>query len=323
MGLEIIIEELRAGLTGNVVEDMAYLRKKNMEYCKHQYAKEIGNIIGQMTLEVLSNKDKLPDDEMKQLVIKINGIYEDGIRLVNDGKIVEAREVLKEAIKLIPDKDKAGTTHFSFASALELWMYMMVFNVQIQINQTETDNSSIYKLYGYTEAQCNNVLKAKEALAESLKWNPVNVGSLLELAEIHRIEWKYQEFVNIIKNSLMLSLNSSDISRCYYSLAKYYSDIKDFKTSVCLYYVSYSFNENQIILDELRNLKENEGIDIEPPSLEDTQIIISNKGIQLGASEYAVNSTELLAAEAKKNNELAIYKYCKDVFKDLTGNELK
>lgn len=323
MIVEEIIQEITLGLTGNTIEDMVYLRDKSVEYSEHELANEINNKIGELTLQVLNNKEKeFNEEEMVKKNETINNLYEKAQELAKGKKFIEAKEVVESIIEMLPFKSEGGNTYFSFGSALELFLFTLVFQPDRPVNQVKTDNSSIYSLYGYIQAQLYKIPDAIQALEDSLKWDPVNVSSLLELAEISRRQGEYDKFFNVIRNALALSLSSYQLASCYIKLAEYYMDKEEYETAVCLYYVSYSFIKNPSVISELSRINLELDIETTPPSIEKTKEILEEKQIQLGASEYALNATKTLAKEAKKNNAFEIYKYCKDVFKDLTGTEI-
>lgn len=323
MRVEEIIEEITLGLTGDTIVDMVYLREKSVEYSEHEFANEINNKIGEVTLEVLRNKEKqLNEEDIVEKIETINKLYEEAQKLSENKKFIEAKKITESIFEILPFKNEGGNLYFSFGSALELFLFTLVFQPDRPINQVKTDNSSIYKLYGYIQAQLYKIPEAIQALEDSLKWDPVNVGSLLELAEISKRQGEYDKFLNVIKNALALSLNSYELASCYIKLAEYYKDQEEYDTAICLYYVSYSFRENPSIMSELTRMNFDLNIETTPPSLEKTKEILEEKGIQLGASEYAINATRALAKESKNNNAFEIYKYCTDVYKDLTGKEL-
>lgn len=323
MSFEEVMKEIKSGLSGNIAVDMKYLREQGIKYSTHKDAKKIADAIGELTLELVSNKDNLGEDEIKRINAIINNKYEEASKLVNEENFKEAKKLLEEAIELIPNNEQGGMTHFSFASALELWLFVMMFNPQVKIVQTETDNSSIYNLYGFIQVHSLEIDNAISALESSLKWNPVNVGSLFELAEINRLRGKDDVYFNVIRNALRVSLSRLDLARCYYSLAHYFSDKQDYDTALCLYFVSNAYKESNDVIREIAKLHVDKGTKLEPPTVEETKEVFKEKNIQLGASEYAINATILLAKEAKKNNTLQIFKFCREVYKDLTDKELE
>ena len=249
-------------------------------------------------------------------------MYEEAQKLVVDKKFIEAKEKVELIIEILPFKNEAGNTYFSFGSALELFLYTLVFQPQGIVNQTKTDNSAIYHLYGYIQAQLYRIPEAILALENSMKWDPVNVSSLLELAEISRLQGEYDKFLGIIKNALALSFSRSELSSCYTKLAQYYKEKEEYETAVCLYYVSQSFTNKQFNMSELARLKIDLNVDTNPPRFERIKEVLEQNSIQLGVSDYVINATTALAKQAKSNNAFEIYKYCKDVYKELTNNEL-
>ena len=51
------------------------------------------------------------------------------------------------------------------------------------------------------QARSLQIDNAITALENSLKWNPVNVGSLFEIAEINRLRGKDDVYYNVIRNT--------------------------------------------------------------------------------------------------------------------------
>jgi tetratricopeptide (TPR) repeat protein len=322
MRVEEIVETIRLGLSGNHMMDMIYLKEKSKEYANHEFYYEISKEIGQLTLQVLNNKEDRTEGELEEINNTINSLYEEAQKLVVDKKLIEAKAKIEKIIDILPFKSEGGNTYFSFGSALEVFLFTLVFQPNGPIKQTKTDNSAIYHLYGYINAQLYRIPEAIKALEDSMRWDPVNVNSLIELAEISRLQSENEKFLNAIKNALALALSSSEIANCYYKLALYYKGLADYQTAICLYYVSNSFHESEVVISELTRMKFELNVDTNPPSLDRTKQIFEENQIQMGASEYAINSTIALADEAKKNNSFEIYKFCKNVYKDLTGNEL-
>ncbi|MBU5486644.1 hypothetical protein KQI77_00455 [Clostridium sp. MSJ-8] len=322
MVVEEIIEEIRSGLKGDIKEDMIYLRNQGDKYSSHESSREILNAIGQMSLEVVASKG-MPEEQEEQLNIKINMLYDKALGEVKEGKVKQANATLKAVIDMLPNKELGGTINFSFANVLELWLYVAIFDPKIKINQIKTDNSSIYNLYGFTEAQSLNVAEAIKALEESIRWNPVNVSSMLELAEINRRQGNDEKFVNIMRNCLNMSLSSENLARCYYEIGVYYIEKEQYDIGICLLHLSNSYCYKEFIVKELEELKESKEIDIDAPSEGEIKDMLNKYQMPLGPSAIVVGVIKALAENAKQNNATAIYDFCKDVFKDLTRKELE
>lgn len=320
--VEEIIEEIRSGLKGDIKEDMVYLRTQGDKYSSHESAKEILDAIGQMSLEVVASK-RMPEEEEKQLNIKINMLYDKALGEIKEGKVKQANATLREVIDMLPNKELGGIINFSFANVLELWLYVAIFDPKIKVNQIKTDNSSIYNLYGFTEAQSLNVAEAIRALEESIRWNPVNVSSMLELAEINRRQGNEERFVNIMRNCLNMALSSENLARCYYEIGIYYIEREQYDIGVCLLHLSNDYCHKEFILKELDELKESKGVNIDAPSDEETKKMLEKYQMPLGPSLIVVEVIKTLAQNAKQNNVTNIYEYCRDVFKELTRKELE
>ena len=322
MNIEEIFESIVNGLTNNASEDLKYLKEKNIEYLNHENSVEISKFIGRLTLDIVSSKDNIAGDELKERCEKINNLFEQAKNLVNENKLPEAKKIMDEVVSIIPNKVNGGKVDFSFASAVELSLFVHTFNPKGKINHTMTDNSSIYMLYGYLLAQSKDIEGAINSLEEALKWNPVNVQALLELAEINRLRSNEEVFKNLISNALKLSLYSDEIARCYYMLGLFYKDKKDYEASRAFLLMSNSYCENVIVMNELNELNNKFGINIVDVDSLSIKKEFEKKNIQYGPSENAIKSIEVAAKEAKNGNLETLYKYCEKLYFDLTSEEL-
>lgn len=323
MILSEIYNNILNGLSNNIEEDIIYLKEKSIEYLEHEDSVEISKFIGKLVLDILSRKNEMTEEEAKERAEEINKLFNEAKNLVNEKKLLSAKPIIEQAIQLIPNKSKGGIIEFSFASPVELSLFVHTFKPQGDIHHSLTDNSSIYMLYGFILAQSMNVPAAITALEEALKWNPVNVNALMELAEINRLKWNDNKFLNLIRNALNLALNCSEISRCYYMLGDYYRDKKDYEACKAFYLMSKSYCETTAVLNELNKLYINYGMNVTEPSLIEIKKVFKEKNIQYGASNNVINSIEAVAKEAKNNDSLMLYKYCKEIYFNLTSRELK
>ena len=323
MSLEEIIEDIKRGLKGNPIEDMSYLKEQTLKYNGHEYQNEIDMAIGKLSLEAVTNKDNnISKEKLEEEAEEIKKSYEKAVRLCNDKRFKDAGNILEEIIDKIRNKSEAGNTYFSFGSALNLWLYTLVFDPKQMINQSLTDNSSIYKLYAYTLAQTYKIDEAIASLEEGLKWEPVNVSILLELGEISRLRGEYEKFLGATKNAIIFSLSSHELSICYCRLAIYFEEIKDYRTAICLYHLSNSFERNIYSARRLDKMRMELGLKVEVPSNEKMNRVLKEKDIPLGPSEYVISAITSLAKNSKENGSIEIYRFCKDTYKDLTGEDL-
>lgn len=322
MGIDKILSELEEGLTGNIQNDMNFLREQGVKYRDHEASKEINMAIGELSLRVLSNKKKISKAELEKRKNIINTNYYKAEQFAKVGMYKESKRLLEEAIRYIPYKENAGKYIFSFASAVEIWIYSMYFKPNFEITQSDSDNSSIYRLLGYVNIRLNNYNEALKALQSSLIWNPVSIYTIVEIAEINRRNWRYEDCYNLLVNALNFAKTNQELAVCYFNLAHYYSDIKDYETSVILYQVSDSLCKNKQIDNELSNLKVKFGVNIEKRSNGEIIEYLKMKKIQLGASDLVIEALRSLGGQAKKNNSLTVYKYCKELYAELTGKEL-
>lgn len=318
-----IIEEIKSGLKGDTLLDMSYLREQSIKYSGHECEKEILMEIGKLSFEAITNKDKdITKEDLDKEGEEIKKQYNQAVRLTEDKRFLDASKILETVIEKIRNKTEAGNTTFSFGTSLKLWLYVSVFKPEQMINQSVTDNSSIYKLYGYNLAQLFKIDEAIKALEEGLKWEPVNVSILIELGEISRLRGEYDKFLGVTRNALLFATSRFEISKCYYRLAVYYDEIKDYKTAITLYHLSNSFERNTPSEKRLLNMKVDLGLKVELPNPEKVNKLLKEKEIPLCPSEYVINAVLTLAKESKENGNIEIYKYCKDVYKDLTEEEI-
>jgi len=126
---------------------------------------------------------------------EFNNKIKEAQNLMNNREFTKAKEIANQAIEnLILENSKEGEHTYYFANAIEFLVYINL-NRDINIKWSNLLLNLAYNILGFVGVEENKYNDAIEYLNKAIEANPMNVSSILELAECYRALNRNEEFL--------------------------------------------------------------------------------------------------------------------------------
>ncbi|MDR1978831.1 MAG: tetratricopeptide repeat protein, partial [Synergistaceae bacterium] len=200
--------------------------------------------------------------------------------------------------------DDSINEYHHFDNPLEVFLYLRLCQPAKQIKQIPENYARLYMRYGCVCMELKRYGEARTALQKALRWNPIKVSILFELAETYKIEKKLDKFREITVKCFHYAYTSQDLARCYRNLGYYYIERQDYDLAVALFNYSLFWAESPMGRNELVYIAQMTGKAIVAPSAKESQRLFETHKIPLRPDLTILNIVTGLAAGAKKEHEI-------------------
>lgn len=302
---EKIISEIKSNLGENPELNKKYLSSQIEKYVDHPYNKEIIKEISRMMWDCLSEDEKNEYMEISENENPIMDILNEISYDIESGKYDTALEKLESFMETFTpmfEDDKVSEYHF-FTNPLEEELFNEYVGAEkviryIPDNQPLLD---LYYIYGFLLLEDKQLEKAEKYLKKAIRINPVSSRIILELCEIYKVHtYTINKYYMYATDALKYAYYPQDIARCYRSLAYYYVEENQLETALALLNYSMEFELSPMAYSEINYIKtKNSDLTLTP---EESQTLIRNKNIQLGANPFILKTLDNLIDEFEQNN---------------------
>lgn len=182
---------------------------------------------------------------------EFNNKIKEAQNLMNNREFTKAKEIANQAIEnLIIENSKEGEHTYYFANAIEFLVYVNL-NRDINIKWSNLLLNLAYNILGFVGVEENKYKDAIEYLNKAIEANPMDVSSILELAECYRALNRNEEFLNTMDNVYNFVISPEDLARYYRKLGFYYTEIGKYELSYAIYQVSLIFEKSDLAFNEM------------------------------------------------------------------------
>ncbi len=293
MANNTILDELRGKLGDDREENIAFLKKETERFIKEGNAEGI-EAAGTLILENMPQAQK---DEIERLTHvdgeRLDKMFEEINKLVNDKKIVEAKPLAEKLYKkIINDYPQTETEMFvSFRNPFEDNLYQLREKPEKTLRRTPFDFAQYITIYAYILTETGSPLDAIPILEKAMEYNPVDCGPRFELAEVYKLLGNKRQLMNTTRDTLKVCSSPVAIARCYANMGYILTDMGEFDDAVAFYTASIMYAPHPMIQYELQDIAQRKGSPIVQPSKE--QIISVMKKYEM---EFGVNKDVLSVA---------------------------
>ncbi len=248
-------------------------------------------------------------------------LYSQAKELIKDKNYKEAIDVLKKLITEAESQYKGleGKV-FSFNHILETYYYAYFKKDVSKIEYTDYNINAFYRMLGFAQMHMDKHIDAITSYDKALKWNPVDLDTYLQLAELYKKVENLEGEKRVTLESYNYCCTRSTMARFYrnmgfYYLQKYMPDVAGalYVYSNIYYETEYAHNE----LDFIAKATQKEIPDYDIGSL---QKILSDNDIPIGPNSdtigitYRVGQLELEAGnkDAARDCFMMVYDLTQD-----------
>lgn len=246
-------------------------------------------------------------------------LYEEIKELVSSKNYCLADKKMTDLISSIQNTyQKKQDTYFSFNHILEVYYYDYFINQGKEILHTDINLSAYYRLSGFLKMELQDFKASANAYETALRWNPVDLDSLLQLGELYKTLGKLEECKEITYRAYNYCCTRATLSRYYRNLGFYYLETYQPDIATALYQYSNIYYPSKQAENELTYLEKALNRPTPDQSIKELQSILANANIPVGPNSdtlgitYRVGQLEL----EKGNQENA--KDCFTMVYDLT-----
>lgn len=171
--------------------------------------------------------------------------------LLQNREFQKAKEKAKVAIENVKiESSQEGEHTFYFADVLQFLVYINLHK-DINIKWSNLFLNLAYNIIGFVCVEERNYNEAIEYLTKAIEANPMDVSSIVELAECYRALNKNEEFLNTMDNVYNLAISPEDLAKYYRKLGFYYTEIGEYELSYAIYQVSLVFQKTDLAFNEM------------------------------------------------------------------------
>ncbi len=223
---------------------------------------------------------------------KIYELYDESKKCIESKRYSDAVKVLKEMIGLAEKEyEEKDGKWFSFNHILETYYYVSFMKDASPLQYTEYNISAFYRLYGFSLMKLERYEKAKDAYIQAVKWNPVDLDSYVQMAELYKQMKDLEGVKSVTMNFYNYCCTRETMARFYRNMGYYYLEKDEFETAAALYQYSNIFCYTDSADRELRFIGRAQDKEIPQYDIPVMQKILGENGIPLGPNPDTIGIT--------------------------------
>ncbi len=269
----------------------------------------------------------------------VKGYYEEFKKLYESGENEKAAEMMKELLENLEnninvrkagsvskndviaiggDKDSQKDIYISLNHVMEYYIYAYYFKPEVDVKCTELPYNEYYRTYGALCMTLGKYNAAKEAYIHAIEWNPVDLDSILGLAECYKYIGKLERYIAVTVQGYRYCCTRATMARYYrnmgyYHLSKYKTDI----ARACYIYSNIYYHTDNAD-SELKYLES--ALNDKTPKLDikTMQKIFDENGIEPGPQSDTIGVIYRVGELMMHDNDNKLAKDCFSIVYDIT-----
>ena len=269
----------------------------------------------------------------------VKGYYEEFKKLYESGENEKAAEMMKELLENLEnninvrkagsvskndviaiggDKDSQKDIYISLNHVMEYYIYAYYFKPEVDVKCTELAYNEYYRTYGALCMTLGKYNAAKEAYIHAIEWNPVDLDSILGLAECYKYIGKLERYIAVTVQGYRYCCTRATMARYYrnmgyYHLSKYKTDI----ARACYIYSNIYYHTDNAD-SELKYLES--ALNDKTPKLDikTMQKIFDENGIEPGPQSDTIGVIYRVGELMMQDNDNKLAKDCFSIVYDIT-----
>ena len=178
---------------------------------------------------------------------------------------------------------------FSFPSIFERLAYRRVEDDPRELRDVEEPFDRLYSDLALAHVHAGDYDAAIEALKQACRWNPMDCGLRLDLAELFRVCGNMQEYLALTYSVFERASDARHLARAYLTFASYFQACEKPETAAAALRAARSLKVSDASLEAA--LDQAKGTPLDPDSLDDAHAaeLLAQEGLPFGANaEIAV-----------------------------------
>ncbi len=269
----------------------------------------------------------------------VKNYYEEFKKLYESGENEKASEMMQELLNNLEsninvrkagsvskndviamggNKDSEQDIYISLNHVMEYYIYAYYFKPDVDVKCTELPYNEYYRTYGALCMTLGKYNRAREAYIHAIEWNPVDLDSILGLAECYKYLGKLERYIAVTVQGYRYCCTRATMARYYrnmgyYHLSKYKTDI----ARACYIYSNIYYHTDNAD-SELKYL-ENALNDTTPElDIKTMQKIFDENGIEPGPQSDTIGVIYRVGELMMQDNDNKLAKDCFSIVYDIT-----
>ena len=330
MSYEMIIEEIKAGLTGNTDQDLQYLRELMESYKGHENSKEILRECGRIMYDILPEETK---EELRQAAEKDDAALDHQLEQVeycllkkDYGRALKIIEPIVKMMDMLIDaglsENDSSSEYYCFSELFQVILHRNMNESQKEYKTAQQPFSKAYLFYGILLVDLKRYEEATAALEKSLRWNPCDTDAFFEYAETFKFRGDLQRFFELTKDAFKIAYKPAAVARCFRNLGYYYTEMKQWEMAVACITMSTKYMTNdKNAQSELYYIEHTAGRTIAPPHFEDFKQFAEANDFPAGASPVVLGIAAQFGLHFLDDGRNDLAEYFLSIYYDLTDDE--
>ena len=328
MSFDAIMNEIKAGLTGDSNADIDYLQEQVDKYKDHEDAKKIIMECGKLIYELL------PEDQKRALtrqtdteLLGIQKTLEKVRKCMAKHDYNTALKSMEALIKKVENgnvfQNDDEIEYRLFHEAFEELLYRFLYEPTRQLVRCPVPFPHIYLQHGALLLDMQRFDEARETLKKAREWNPVNPLIAFEYAETYKRQNDLETFKDLTLKIFEIAYTPEDVAHCYRNLGYYFlKNNLDFEATAC-YQLSLQYDrKSKNAVSRLNALKDKNGGALEEVHPEDIVAIFNGYEIPLGPDEDLIGLAYTYGKQMLQQGEPDIARYFLTVSYNLNPNTM-
>ena len=331
MTYEETMAEIEAGLTGDPKHDIKYLKEQCDKYKDSENGREIVRACGRLMAKAL------PEDAMAEINKALNKDFSKFEKKLNEVKKCQIEKNFGKALELLEPliKDMEGmesnglyaddsvSEYYCFDDPMEEVLYAHFNNCQKELRHCDIPYATAYMQYGSLLIDLDRWDDAQKALKKALEWNPSSTHIIFELGETYKHANELDLYFKTIIDAFKYCYEPHSLARAYRNIGYYFIEKELYDEAIAAYFMSYHFEQSELVQNELMYINKISGKEIVQPSIDDMKKVADKYGFTIGAHEDVLGIAFAIGKDAmgngKSGNETA--KYFFSIVYNLTGDD--
>lgn len=235
-------------------------------------------------------------------------------------EIISLMESVIESVQGIYINDDS-TIYLSLNHVMELYEYAYFFKTDKDIRCTDIRYNEYYRAYAYLLLNFGEYEAAAQACRTAIEWNPVDLESLLGLAEIYLAMEAFDEYLEMTKTAYRYCCTRATMARYYRNMGRYYLEKYKPEVARALYVYSNIYFQSEAADSALKFIESalnEETLQYEIKQLQ--QILLENE-VEPGPDADTIGIIYRVGKLMLESNDLEKAKDCFAIVYDITQDE--
>lgn len=240
--------------------------------------------------------------------------------LEKDTDVRKAGKVFKDG-HIGMTEDDGRDVYISLNHVMEYYIYAFYFKPDVDVKCTEVPYGAYYRTYGELCLKLGKYHGAEAAFTKAIAWNPVDLDSILGLAESYKYTNKLRRYLETTKMAYRYCCTRATMARYYRNMGYYYLSKYETDLARACYIYSNIYFHTENADKELEYLKAALKDETPDYSIKEMQQMFAEEQIEPGPDSDTVGVVYRVGELMMEDGAMKLAKDCFSIVYDITQEE--